>query len=167
MVFLRLDDGGSESEHSSKTSTVKKERQNPSVNVTMKCGNFRKLDNLTPRLLFDHSEQFNIIWPTLVALFALVALVGSVLDPLRCMPHCDVDVTAEKIAQEKQAVLEQRDEQIRLEQLDLLAAEKKAQAEKNMKREMARQIEAEQIRADYQVRLSVCVSVCVSVCESM
>jgi len=59
---------------------------------------------------------------------------------------------AEKIAQEKQAVLEQRDEQIRLEQLDLLAAEKRAQAEKNMKREMARQIEAEQIRADYQRR---------------
>ena len=90
----------------------------------------------------------------------LVSLVGSVLDPLRCMPHCDVGVIAEKIAQEKQAVLEQRDEQIRLEQLDLLAAEKRAQAEKNMKREMARQIEAEQIRADYQVRLSVYVSVC-------
>ena len=69
--------------------------------------------------------------------------------------HCDVGVTAEKIAQEKQAVLEQRDEQIRLEQLDLLAAEKRAQAEKNMKREMARQIEAERIRADYQVRLCV------------
>ena len=86
----------------------------------------------------------------------LVSLVGSVFDLLRCMPHCDVGVTAEKIAQEKQAVLEQRDEQIRLEQLDLLAAEKKAQAEKNMKREMARQIEAEQIRADYQVRLCVC-----------
>ena len=61
-----MDDGGSESEHSSKISTVKNERQKLSVNVTMKCGVFCKLDNLTPEL-FDHSGQCNLIQPALVA----------------------------------------------------------------------------------------------------
>ena len=40
MEFFKLDDGGSESEHSSKISTVKNERQKLSVNVTVKCGIF-------------------------------------------------------------------------------------------------------------------------------
>ena len=70
-----MDDGGSESEHSSKISTAKNERQKLSVNVTMRCEIFCKLDNLTPGL-FDHSGQCNLIRP---ALFALVG--SSVLDP--------------------------------------------------------------------------------------